>query len=440
MEGVASILDTDLYKLTMQCVIHSKFPNTHVTYAFTNRTPHMRLSKDAFDWLKAQIQLLSDLTLTHDEYRWLSRECKYLQHDNYLDFLKEFRFRPAEHVHLEFAMQDEDHGDLKIMVAGLWQDTILYEIPLLALVSEAYFKFCDRDWTHDGQVENAFAKGEKLLDNGCLFSEFGSRRRRDYKTQDLVMQGLVDASQRSAGKSGKLGGTSNVHFARKYGVQPVGTVAHEWFMGIAAATGDYKTATEAALEHWIYCFGRGVLSIALTDTFGTSTFLEAFSKAIPKGKMKLTEGWTQDTMPHYADEFAGVRQDSGDPKEFIKTMRTYYDRMGIHDKKTMVFSDALNVDRCLEYKKMAEESGFSPSFGIGTFLTNDFKDSKGTKSEPLNIVIKLSSANNRPAVKLSDDMGKNTGDSATVQSVKEALGYVDKKWADESSRWTDNGT
>lgn len=147
-----------------------------------------------------------------------------------------------------------------MIIHGLWVETILYEIPLLALTSEAYFKFCDRDWSYAGQHENAFAKGNALLEAGCLFSEFGSRRRRDYRTHDLVMQGLCASAQKGMeeGWKGKLTGTSNVHFAMKYGVPAVGTVAHEWFMGIAALTDNYEQANEIALSCWLSCFGEGV--------------------------------------------------------------------------------------------------------------------------------------------------------------------------------------
>lgn len=157
-------------------------------------------------------------------------------------------------------------------------ETILYEIPLLALTSEAYFKFCDRDWDHAGQEENAYRKGVTLLENGCVFSEFGSRRRRDYHTQDLVMKGLCRAAEEVKSNSnsdnnnnnnGKFMGTSNVHFAMKYGVSPVGTVAHEWYMGIAAYTNDYENANELGLRYWLGCFGEGVLS----STFFLSFFL-----------------------------------------------------------------------------------------------------------------------------------------------------------------------
>lgn len=295
------------------------------------------------------------------------------------------------------------------------------------MTSEAYFKFMDKDWDYEGQEEKAHGKGAKLLAAGCVFSEFGTRRRRDYHTQALVFRGLVRASKEaeSKGLPGKLSGTSNVHLAMRFGIPPVGTVAHEWFMGIAAIKNDYAHATEDALRHWVGCFGEGVLGISLTDTFGTPEFLKAFSKPIehlpdaPKptehrpsladdfiaaskdllAKTGLTEGRSQPRT--YAEVFTGVRQDSGDPKEFVKTMRKFYEGVGIKDKKVIIFSDSLNIERCLEYKKVAEDAGFQPTFGVGTFLTNDFvRLSDGTNSTPMNIVIKLKSAANNAAVKI----------------------------------------
>ena len=287
---------------------------------------------------------------------------------------------------------------MELTVEGLWVDTILYEIPLLAITSEAYFKFCDRDWTYDSQEEKAFTKGQKLIDHGCTFSEFGTRRRRDYHTQDLVIQGLVRASRETAASQGSLGalsGTSNVHFAMKYGIPPIGTVAHEWFMGIAADFDDYEHASELALRYWTDTFGLGVLGIALTDTFGTPTFLKAFRQpypgitiqtnepaaALPPATVKVatdgdaTSQSTTETNSKgrqtYAQVFAGVRQDSGDPAQFVKVMRDFYDREGISDPKSIVFSDSLNIDLCLEYKQITEAVGLKPSFGIGTFLTSE---------------------------------------------------------------------
>ncbi|KAL9479915.1 hypothetical protein ACSS6W_004701 [Trichoderma asperelloides] len=433
-EGVISFLDTDLYKLTMQCAVFKFFKDVPVTYAFTNRTPDKKLSRAAFKWLEEQIRKLGYISLSDEEYRFLQEHCKYLTAD-YLEFLKDFRLRPREQVFTTFTPvgedtgSDSDVGDVHMEIKGTWSDTILYEIPILALTSEAYFRFIDTDWNYEGQEERAFEKGLRLLEAGCTTSEFGTRRRRDYHTQALVFRGLVKASKEAAAKGfpGKLTGTSNVHLAMRFGIPPVGTVAHEWFMGIAAITNDYTKATEEALRHWVSSFGPN-LTIALTDTFGTQEFLrapEVFQKA--DGSMKT-----------YAEMFAGVRQDSGDPAEYVKMLRDYYDAQGIKDKKVIVFSDSLNIDSCLEYLQISQKYDFQPSFGVGTFLTNDFTHlTTGTKSVPLNIVIKLSSAAGRPAVKISDNSGKNTGDKETVQKVKQQIGYVEREWkdGDETARW-----
>ncbi|KAL1591344.1 nicotinate phosphoribosyltransferase [Paraconiothyrium brasiliense] len=473
-EGVFSLLDTDLYKLTMQCCVLKFFPEVAVSYSFTNRTPDKKLNRAAFCWLQAQVDKLENISLSDEEYKFLKSTCHYLS-DQYLRFLSQFRLHPSKQLKLVFnpindTGSDDDLGDFSIQTEGLWVETILYEIPLLALVSEAYFKFVDKDWSYAGQVENAYGKGSKLLQEGCIFSEFGTRRRRDYHTQDLVLQGLrrAEADGAQKGWQGKLTGTSNVHFAMKHGLLPVGTVAHEWFMGVAAITNNYEQANRIALEYWTSTFGEGVLSIALTDTFGTPAFLRAFKEPIPDittaapgGATTLAsaasmtdpdvqtlarteppiqagiDGATKQRRT-YAEVFTGVRQDSGDPLDFVKMMRQFYDEQGIKAKKTIIFSDSLNIDLCLKYKAAAEKEGFQPTFGVGTFLTNDYvQESTGKKSVPLNIVIKIASASGRHAVKISDNIGKNTGDKSTVQEVKERLGYTEKTWAgvDESKRW-----
>jgi len=202
-------------------------------------------------------------------------------------------------------------------------------------------------------------------------------------------------------------------------------------MGIAALTDSYATANETALREWVDCFGVGNLSIALTDTFGTPQFLQCFQKPCT----------LVDPPKTYAEIFSGVRQDSGDPAEFVHTMRRFYDSQGIKDKKMIVFSDSLDVEKCLEYNRVANSQGFITSFGVGTFLTNDFvhrrEHIKGKKSMPLNIVIKISSADGKPAVKISDNAGKNTGDQDEVKRVKAEIGYQEKTWEEgnEENRW-----
>jgi nicotinate phosphoribosyltransferase len=438
-EGVFSLLDTDLYKLTMQCAVLKFFPSVDVEYAFTNRTPQTRLNQQAFDWLKAQVARLENITLSMKELEYLRHHCKFL-HADYLNYLQSFRLRPSEQVKLTFRPVDGEFGDVDMHVSGLWVETMLYEIPLLALTSEAYFKFVDTDWTHDGQEELAYQKASTLLKAGCVFSDFGSRRRRDYETQNRMIKGLVRASKDIPGP-GKLTGTSNVYFAMRHGIPPVGTVAHEWYMGIAAISGNYETANEQGLRFWLQCYGKGTLGVALTDTFGTPNFFDAFSKPSLRRRRSSAAFDTShepESHPPFVEVFTGIRQDSGDPKQYIKMASDFYDSVGAK-KQTIVFSDSLNVDKCLVYKQIAESHGFTPSFGIGTFFTNDFRlHSDGTtKSQPLNIVIKLSKAGGRPAIKISDNAGKNTGHAQTVQEVKDRLGYTERGWegVTENSRW-----
>ncbi len=344
-EGVISFLDTDLYKLTMQCAVLKYYKDVPVTYSFTNRTPEKKLSRTAFLWLTEQIRKLGNISLSTDELRFLREHCPYLA-PAYLDFLQEFRLNPREQVAVTFHPVGEDTGaesdlgDIDIKISGAWVDTILYEIPILALTSEAYFKFMDTDWKYDGQQEKAFDKGMRFLEAGCVLSEFGTRRRRDYHTQALVFRGLVQASKEAEkrGFPGKLSGTSNVHLAMRFNIPPVGTVAHEWFMGIAAIMDNYTAASEEALCRWVSCFGEGVLGIALTDTFGTPEFLKAFSKpvrtlgelpAATRTKSRADSFMSAAEQEHearhkeedrlqprtYAQVFTGVRQDSGDPHQ-----------------------------------------------------------------------------------------------------------------------------
>ncbi|RYO95174.1 hypothetical protein DL766_004197 [Monosporascus sp. MC13-8B] len=451
-EGVYSFLDTDLYKLTMQCAVFKYYRDVPVTYSFTNRTPEKKLSRKAFSWLSDQINKLGNISLSDEEFRFLKEHCTYLS-PAYLDFLKDFRLSPREQLKPTFSPVGEDTGaddilgDIHIEIRGKWVDTILYEIPLLALASEAYFKFMDTDWDYDGQEQKAYEKGMRLLEAGCVVSEFGTRRRRDYHTQALVFRGLVRANRdgEKRGLPGRISGTSNVHLAMRFKIPPIGTVAHEWFMGIAAITNDYTNANEEALRRWLGCFGEGVLGIALTDTFGTEAFLKAFEKPVrylpDTPNLPVPDGGEQPaTGPRtYAEVFTGVRQDSGDPADFVRLMREFYERQGFNPRdKTIVFSDALDIDKCIHYKRISEEAGFCPTFGVGTFLTNDFvQRATGLKSVPLNIVIKLSSAAGNPAIKISDNMGKNTGDETKVAEVKRELGYVEKEWVggDETARW-----
>ena len=443
--AMTSLLDNDLYKFNMQYAILRYFPRVEVEYTFTNRTPQMRLNHAAVNWLQQQINQLENLRLQDVEMEYLRQRCNHLNND-YLQYLRSFRLRPKEQVKLSATPAvDTDLVDLDVRVKGLWVEAIMYEIPLLALTSEAYFRFVDTDWNHDGQEEAAYRKGVRLLEAGCEVSEFGSRRRRDFHTHDLVMRGLTRSMRDHPTAPGKLLGTSNVYLAMKHGVEPIGTVAHEWYMAIAAINDDYEHANELGLKYWLNCFGEGVMGVALTDTFGTPSFFETFKLPIStiddsNQKHIRVNGDVNGHATHrrYAEVFTGIRQDSGDPKHYIQQAALFYDSIGIKDK-SVIFSDSLNVEKCIEYKALAESCGLKPSFGVGTFFTNDFRlaSNMSQKSKPMNIVIKVSKAEGNPCVKISDDMNKNTGAKAKVREVKNRLGYKEKSASqfDETKRW-----
>ncbi|CAI2041572.1 hypothetical protein SEUBUCD646_0H02460 [Saccharomyces eubayanus] len=423
---IESLLDTDMYKVTMHAAVFTYFPDVTVTYKYTNRSSQLSFNKEAINWLKEQFSYLGSLRFTKDEIEYLQKEIPYLP-SAYIKYISDSNYKLNPEEHITFTSEEIEgnpsHYSLKILVSGCWKDTILYEIPLLALISEAYFKFVDTDWDYENQLEQATKKAQTLFENEIKFSEFGTRRRRSLKTQDLIMKGIMDAVEANPEKNEKLFlGSSNILFAKKYGVKPIGTVAHEWVMGVASISEDYLHANKNAMDYWINTFGAKNAGLALTDTFGTDDFLKAF-------------------YPPYSDAYVGVRQDSGDPVEYTEKIAHHY-----HDvlklprfSKIVCFSDSLNIEKAISYSHAAKKNGMLATFGIGTNFTNDFqrKSDAQVKSEPLNIVIKLLEVNGNHAIKISDNLGKNMGDPATVRRVKQELGYTERGWSgdNEAHRW-----
>ncbi|KAH8918382.1 nicotinate phosphoribosyltransferase [Atractiella rhizophila] len=416
---LVSILDTDLYKLTMQQAVLQHYPEALVTYQFTNRAPLMKFSVKAFQQIRYTILELGHLSLKPDERTFLEAKCPYLTPE-YLDFLTSLRLTPSTQVILSHLDVQDGVGDLSVEIKGLWSEVILYEVPVMSIISQVYFQVMDTDWTRDGQLQRAKEKAVDLLKAGCVFSEFGTRRRRDYHAQDEIMKGILEgvkAFEENGGKGGRFNGTSNVHFAHKYGVNPIGTIAHEWMMGIAAKEG-LEGCNGIAMTKWEETYPNGQLSIALTDTFSSKIFFGDFIQ-----------------HPERARLWAGVRQDSGDPFAYIPLAVSIYKSLSIDPKsKTVVFSDSLDVERAKALKKASDEAGINCSFGIGTFFTNDFSKASNAeeKSKPLNIVIKLAKIDDQDAVKISDEVNKNTGNREAVQMVKEKLGL--DKFPDTMSR------
>ncbi|KZT29231.1 nicotinate phosphoribosyltransferase, partial [Neolentinus lepideus HHB14362 ss-1] len=404
----ASILDTDLYKFTMQQAILHHFPDARAKYRFKNRDKDKGryFTKTCYERFKSSVTHFADIFASDSELEWLHKACPYFTQD-YLNYLRSYRFKPGQVKTTFVPVADSaEYGDIEIEAEGLWVETILWEVPLMATLSENWFLMVDTDWSYDGQAELAYEKGTKLLQAGCTFSEFGTRRRRSFKAHDIVMDGLMRASKDYSG-SAKLSGTSNVYLAMKYGVNPVGTIAHEWFMGVAALKG-YENCNGLALDLWEQVY-PGSLLIALTDTFSTEAFYKDFVKDTARAR-----------------RWKAIRQDSGDPYVYAPRAKEIYTSLGIdYKEKMIVFSDALNMDKALGLKKQCDELGFPCSFGIGTWLTNDFKKASSggkEKSPALNMVIKLSEVNDKLCVKISDEIMKNTGEPSEVRKAKETFG------------------
>lgn len=278
---------------------------------------------------------LGTLRLSAEEEAWLREACPYFQ-EKYLAFLRDFQLRPADEVDVRFVPTDGEYGQLEVLIRGAWASVILYEVPVMAIISETYFQTVDRDWTAAGQRERAADKARKLLQHGVMLSEFGTRRRRSLATHVEVMRGLLDAQEEvgQAPGAGRILGTSNIYLAKLFGVAPVGTVAHEWTMAIAAIHG-YEHSNLRALELWDAVYQPPAftptrpgddLTIALTDTFSTRVFWDDLLSSEP-GK-EILRRWR------------GVRQDSGDSRVFVRHAIDVYRSIGVDPaKKLVIFSD-----------------------------------------------------------------------------------------------------
>jgi nicotinate phosphoribosyltransferase len=233
--------------------------------AFSRAHPYEDLFRGS-DIADAQSFLLElgEATVNEDEIGFLRSRCPFFS-DQYLCFLRDFKFAPDTHLCVEFTSESiksnehEDMGQVSITASGKWLDTTLYENVILQTLNEAYFRFCDTDWTLDGQEELAYQKGCLAISQGIRFADFGSRRRRCIDGQEADLRGLIRAQEEYGGVSeGCFLGTSNVHLAHKLGLVPQATMSHEWFMGVGAAVQDYEKATSVALSQYLESFGRWI--------------------------------------------------------------------------------------------------------------------------------------------------------------------------------------
>ena len=374
-----SILDNDFYKFTMQYAVIKLFPYAKGRYQFINRGKH-EFPPNFANRLRDAINNMAMLQLTTKEKEYLRETCPYLD-PTYLDFLQGYRYDPSE-VTIE-----QTGTDVKVSIEGFWYRTILWEVPIMALICELFYQETNQERQSDALViKTVEDKIEKYSKLNIVFAEFGTRRRHSYQVHDLVVKTLKQKGE------GTFIGTSNVYLAMKYNTKPIGTHAHEWFMFHAAKYG-FKMANGMGLEHWTDVY-RGDLGIALTDTYTTEVFFEQFDKK-------------------FAKLFDGVRHDSGDPLEFGDKTIAHYKKLGINPlTKTIIFSDGLNYDKVQRITEHCKGK-IGLSFGIGTDLTNDV----GLK--PMNIVLKLTEAKPENAnwtgvVKLSDEPKKHTGSQEDI--------------------------
>ncbi len=361
------------------------YNEVEANYTFNNRDKSMIFNQNAVDEIKHQIKLMSDLKLTDSEYDWMKKELYFLP-ISYRQYLAVYRFNPNQ-VNINLT----SNGHLEININGKWRDTILWEVPIMSIISEVYFKYMDTDWSMENQEKLAYNKAKILSESDCFFADFGSRRRRNFETQDIIVKTMKEFKG--------FVGTSNPYLAMKYNVKALGTCAHE-AIGAVAALESLNHPNKIFMERWSEVYD-GDLGTMLPDTYGLESFLKDFSL----GKAKLWDG---------------VRHDSGDPFIFVDKIVNYYKKLRIDPTtKTIIFSDGLDVNKAILLRQYCKGK-IRCSFGIGTHFTSDFKkvSDSNIKSKPMNMVIKLTMVNNIPVVKLSDSPGKAIGDSKMVEIMK----------------------
>lgn len=385
---ITSILDTDAYKLHMQQAVFHHYPDVTVNAQFRCRSDDL-LGQYA-DQIAHQVKLMESLALTEDEFAYLSH-ISFFKPD-YLNWLKNWHFNSQL-----LTIKNED-GQLVIQIEGKWVDVILWEVPLLAVISEIVHK----DRSPNIGVDQALARLKDKLTifdaqthdidmSGFNLMDFGTRRRYSFAVQEAVVSYLQNHFT-------NFNSTSNYLLAYRLGLTPVGTQAHEWFQAHQRLSTNLQDCQKTALQVWLDEYPHD-LGVALTDCITMDAFLRDFDY-------------------YLASHYQGLRHDSGDPIEWGEKAISHYQQLGIDPKtKLLVFSDSLNFDKALKIYQYFNNR-VKLSFGIGGFLACDIPSTEfNTKS--LNIVLKLTECNNQPVAKLSDSPGKTISkDLAFIDELK----------------------
>jgi nicotinate phosphoribosyltransferase len=375
MAIITSLLDTDLYKFTMMQTALHQFSTTTVEYSFKCRNK-ANWTAEILEEINAEVDNFCSLKFSVKELNYLGT-IPFMKKD-FIDFLGLYKPN-REHITLWL----DDEGELQVFIKGPWYLTLPFEVPVLAIINQIYFEKTSHIVYIPSNTDNPIIssgldrlneKFKEALLSGVPFSDFGTRRRYSFLWQETVLKKLKELPG--------FTGTSNVYYAMKYNLRPIGTMAHEFIMA-GAGQNDVPLikSQQKMLQAWVDEY-RGDLGIAISETYGIDAFLNDFDL-------------------YFAKLYDGVRHDSGEPIAWANKMIKHYEQLEIDPKaKTLIFSDDLTVTKAADiYKKLS--SSVKVAFGIGTNLTNDFQG-----ITPLQIVIKLISCNNRPVAKLSDSPGK----------------------------------
>jgi nicotinate phosphoribosyltransferase len=374
---ITSLLDTDLYKFTMMQVVLHQFPGAQVEYKFKCRNPGVQLAPFV-DEIRSEIRSLCSLSFKDAELRYL-RSLRFIKSD-FVDFLGLFRLNEKY-----IQITPLPTGEIDITISGPWLHTILFEIPVLAIVNEVYFRNTQRvpDLMEGRRrVDTKIAQLQSEGLQALKIADYGTRRRFSRAWHEEVLRVL--SARLGTGPKGQFAGTSNVYYAQLLGLTPLGTMAHEYLQACQALGPRLRDSQVFAFESWAREY-RGDLGIALSDVYGLNAFLRDFDL-------------------FFCKLFDGARHDSGDPFQWGERMIEHYARNRVDPKtKTLIFSDALTVPRTIElYQQFRGRCQLA--FGVGTNLTNDLG------YDPLQIVIKMTRCNGQPVAKLSDTPGKGMCD------------------------------
>lgn len=407
---VRSLLDTDFYKLLMLQLIWSLHPDVRATFSLINRSRHVRLAEVVDEGeLRAQLDHARTLTFTNKELIWLAGNSFYgktqMFSPAFIAWLRDFQLP-------EYELSKKD-GQYELHFHGPWTHTTMWEIPALAIVNELRTRAALRDqgrFALDVLYARAKAKlwgkVERLRQlEGLALSDFGTRRRHSFLWQAWCVEALKE------GVGGALLGTSNVLLAMNNDLEAIGTNAHELPMVAAALANtedELRQAPYHVLDEWRHTYG-GNLLIALPDAYGTRAFLN--------------------DAPDWVADWTGFRPDSAPPIEGGEEIIAWWKAKGIDPRsKLLVFSDGMDIDT-IEQVHAHFAGRVRTSFGWGTNLTNDFKgclpsngQGSGDALAPISLVCKVTSANGRPAVKLSDNPEKATGDPAEIARYLRVFG------------------